>query len=195
MERHSQLAPENLLGAYAAGYFPMADSKTGPIRWYSPDPRCIIPLEALRVPRSLRKIMRDGVFSITVNLKFPQVIQACGEREETWISPEIIEAYTRLHKLGFAHSVEAWHDGRFSGGLYGVAIGGAFFGESMFSREPNASKICLVHLAGLLKEHGFTLLDSQIINEHIRQFGAVEVSREEYLRRLGRALERETRFP
>ena len=189
------LAPANLLGAYASGYFPMADSRTGPIAWYSPDPRCVIPLEGFRVPRSLRRTIHQSVFSITVNVDFERVITSCAERGDTWISPEIVAAYTFLHQLGFAHSVEAWHEGRLAGGLYGVAMGGAFFGESMFSLEPDASKVCLVHLVGLLKDRGFALLDSQIINEHIRRFGGVEIPREEYLLRLTKALDRETRFP
>ncbi len=195
MRSTGQLAPENLLQAYASGFFPMADSKTGPIGWYSPDPRCIIPLERFVASRSLRRIVRKNVFSITYNVDFKQVITACADREETWISPEIVHAYTVLHQLGFAHSVEAWLGERLTGGLYGVAIGGAFFGESMFSREPDASKVCLVHLVERLRSRGFALLDSQIMNEHIRQFGAVDIPRGEYLRRLQQALDRETRFP
>ncbi len=190
-----QLAPENLLQAYASGFFPMADSKNGPIAWYSPDPRCVIPLEGFTLSRSLRRIVLKNVFSITYNLDFKNVITACADRVETWISLEIVHAYTVLHQLGFAHSVEAWQDDQLAGGLYGVAIGGAFFGESMFSRQSDASKVCLVHLVERLKRRGFVLLDSQIMNEHIRQFGAVDIPRTEYLRRLKLALERETRFP
>jgi leucyl/phenylalanyl-tRNA--protein transferase len=195
MRRTENLAPENLLGAYAAGYFPMAESKTGPIAWYSPDPRCIIPLEGFCAPRSLRRVIRRNVFSITVNLDFQRVIASCADRAETWISREIVKAYTMLHDLGFAHSVEAWSGDRLAGGLYGVALGAAFFGESMFSAEADASKACLVHLVRILRDRGFMLLDSQIMNEHIRRFGAIEIPREEYLFRLRMALDRETRFP
>lgn len=195
MRPAGQLAPENLLQAYASGFFPMADSKIGPIAWYSPDPRCIIPLEGFVTSRSLRRTIRKNVFSVTYNVDFKQVITACADRAETWISPEIVHAYAVLRQLGFAHSIEAWLGGRLAGGLYGVAIGGAFFGESMFSREPDASKVCLVHLVERLKRRGFVLLDSQIMNEHIRQFGAVEIPRGEYLKRLRLALDRETRFP
>jgi len=135
------------------------------------------------------------VFSITINHRFNHVISACADRKDTWISAEIVRAYIALHDLGFAHSVEAWHDRHLAGGLYGVALGGAFFGESMFSRQPDASKGCLVHLVELLRARGFVLLDSQIMNEHIRKFGAVEVPRSEYLQLLKSALDMETRFP
>ncbi len=195
MRPAGELAPENLLQAYASGFFPMADSKNGPIAWYSPDPRCVIPLDRFVASRSLRRIVHKNVFSITFNVEFKQVIASCADRRETWISPEIVYAYNVLHQLGFAHSVEAWHDGRLAGGLYGIVLGGAFFGESMFSREPDASKVCLVHLVERLKQRGFVLLDSQIMNEHIRQFGAVEIPRGEYLQRLQKALDRETPFP
>lgn len=177
-----------------AGFFPMAESKNGPIGWFSPDPRCILPLDRFRVPRSLQRVMNRSVFSITVDHSFPSVIQLCADRSETWISEEIIHAYTRLHRLGFSHSVEAWFEGELAGGLYGVAIRGAFFGESMFTRISDASKVCLAFLVQHLIARGFTLLDSQIINDHVRQFGAVEIPREEYLRMLTAALEKDTSF-
>lgn len=172
----------------------MAESKNGPISWYSPDPRCILPLSEFRVPRSLRRIVDRSVFSITVNQRFPAVIKLCADRSETWISQEIVRAYTVLHDHGFAHSVEAWLNGELAGGLYGVAIRGAFFGESMFTRVSDASKVCLVFLVRHLIERGFSLLDSQIMNDHVRQFGAVEIPREEYLRLLASALENDVSF-
>ena len=190
----AHLSTEGLLAAYAAGFFPMAESKNGLISWFSPDPRCILPLVEFRVPRSLRKVIDRSVFSITVDQRFPSVIQLCADRSETWISDEIVRAYTVLHEQGFAHSVEAWLKGELVGGLYGVAIRGAFFGESMFTRVSDASKVCLVFLVRHLIERGYTLLDSQIINDHVRQFGAVEVSREEYLRLLATALEYDASF-
>ncbi len=187
-----ELTPHVLLSAYSSGYFPMAASKSGPIAWYSPDPRCVIPLNGFHVPRSLRRTIRRRVFSVTTNKAFERVIVACANRSETWISDEIIEAYIGLHNAGFAHSVEAWQEGRLCGGLYGVAMGAAFFGESMFSREADASKACLVYLIEALKLGGYMLLDSQIINDHVRQFGAMEIPRKQYLRRLVAALEVKT---
>ena len=169
----------------------MAESRTGPISWYSPDPRAIIPLDAFNVPRSLRREMKHSSSSITVDRAFGDVIVQCGERrfpEETWISDDIIRVYTELHSMGVAHSVETWMEGRLVGGLYGIAMGGVFFGESMFSRVPNASKFALVSLVNRLRERGYRLLDSQIINDHVKQFGAVEISRDQYLRILAEAL-------
>jgi leucyl/phenylalanyl-tRNA--protein transferase len=188
------LTPETLIGAYMAGFFPMAESPNGPISWHSPDPRCVIPLSGFHVPRSLRQKSDRSVFSITVDEAFPDVIASCADRPETWISDEIVVAYTRLHRLGYSHSIEAWFQGVLVGGLYGVAIRGAFFGESMFTKMSDASKVCLVFLVRHLIDRKFALLDSQIMNEHIRQFGAVEVSRAEYLRMLTRALEKDTTF-
>jgi leucyl/phenylalanyl-tRNA---protein transferase len=162
----------------------MAESRSGPIAWYSPDPRTIIPLEHFRCPRSLRRTIRKGIYTVKVNASFRDVIIACADRPETWISAEIIDAYCELHRLGHAHSVESWREGRLAGGLYGVAIGGAFFGESMFSRETDASKVALAALVERLRERKFLLLDSQFMNEHIRQFGAVEVPQRLYIERL-----------
>jgi len=169
----------------------MAESRTGPISWYSPDPRAIIPLEAFNIPRSLRREMRRSGFSITVDRAFEDVITHCAERRfpwGTWISDEIIRVYTDLHRKGVAHSVETWMDGKLIGGLYGIALGGAFFGESMFSVVSNASKFALVALVGRLRERGYRLLDSQIINDHVRQFGAIEIPRERYLDLLSQAI-------
>jgi leucyl/phenylalanyl-tRNA--protein transferase len=183
-----RLTPELLIRAYCSGVFPMADHRDGRIGWYRPDPRAIMPLDTFHVPRSLRRTIRRGVFETTANLDFPGVIAACAAREETWISDEVIEAYTALHHLGLAHSVESWRDGRLAGGLYGVALGAAFFGESMFSRETDASKVALVALVERLRHRGYTLLDTQFMTSHLARFGAVEIRRRDYERRLAAAL-------
>jgi len=183
-----EITPEHVLKAYTLGLFPMAD-RSGRIGWYSPDPRCVFQLDHFYVPRTLRKTIRRGVFELRVNTAFAEVIRACADRPEgTWISPRIIALYTRLHEMGFAHSVESWKEGRLAGGLYGVAIGGAFFGESMFHRATDASKVALVHLVERLRQRGYTLLDTQWSTPHLARFGAVEIPREEYLRRLHAAL-------
>lgn len=183
-----------ILTAYRSGYFPMADSRTGAISWYSPDPRAIIPLSTFGPSRSLRQIMRKRIFELRVNTSFQEVIRGCARRDDTWISKEIIGAYCVLHKMGYAHSVEAWRGSELVGGLYGVAIGGAFFGESMFTKESNASKIALAHLVQLLSKRRFVLLDSQFLNDHMKQFGIIEVSRAVYLRLLSDALNLEAEF-
>jgi leucyl/phenylalanyl-tRNA--protein transferase len=162
------LEPDVVLTAYCNGYFPMADSGTGLISWYSPDPRAVIPLDKFRVPRSLRAIIRRKVFDVRINAAFDEVIRMCAGRKETWISSEIIAVYTALNRSGYAHSVESWCGGRLAGGLYGVAIGGAFFGESMFSVMSNASKVALTHLVDILRLKRFGLLDTQFVNEHLR---------------------------
>ncbi|MCK6484871.1 MAG: leucyl/phenylalanyl-tRNA--protein transferase [Gemmatimonadaceae bacterium] len=182
------LEPTRLLTAYANGIFPM--DVDGELCWFSPDPRAILPLDAFHVPRTLRQVVRQGRFEIRVDGDFAAVILACAERpiEQTWISEEIVAAYTRLHELGFAHSVEAWRDGELAGGLYGVALGGAFFGESMFHRRRDASKAALVALVERMKARGFSLLDVQWPTPHLRRFGVIEVPRREYLRRLRAAL-------
>ena len=182
------LTPDGLLTAYANGAFPMADDE-GRIQWLSPDPRGIIELDRLRVSRSLRSLVRRKVFDVTVDRCFDEVIRTCGNRNEgTWISDAIVEAYTRLHKLGFAHSVETWHEGILAGGLYGVAIGGAFFGESMFHRVSNASKVALVKLVERMRDRGFVLLDVQFTTEHLFRLGMEEIPAAEYLERLRRAI-------
>lgn len=182
------LAPEQLLAGYAAGIFPMADD-SGELHWLAPDPRAVIELDAFKVPRSLRSKLRQGLFELTVNRSFADVIATCADRAEgTWISAEIVEAYTRLHELGFAHSVEAWQGKKLAGGLYGVAIGAAFFGESMFHRVTDASKAALATLVERLRDREYLLLDVQFMTEHLRRFGAVEISRRTYLRRLRRAI-------
>jgi leucyl/phenylalanyl-tRNA--protein transferase len=191
---------EFLLAAYANGYFPMADTKDSPIlHWMYPELRGILPLENFHVPTSLAKFMKKKPFIITANTVFPQVIRACAEmteqRDETWINEPIIDLYCELWEYGFAHSIECWqespHKGEnpvLVGGLYGVAIGGAFFGESMFSRVSNASKVALVHLVEMLKNYGYTLLDAQFTNDHLKQFGIIEIPRADYLEKLKTAI-------
>lgn len=190
------LTPELLLSAYCQGIFPMAHDDD--IYWYDPDPRAILPLDGFHVPRSLARTVRSGRFDIRRDADFAAVIRGCGApahgREETWISPEIIAAYEELHRLGFAHSVEAWQDGKLVGGLYGVAVRGLFAGESMFSTARDASKVALVHLVQHLRARQFVLLDIQFMTDHLRRFGALEISRAAYKYRLKEALLIETHF-
>ncbi|AKU92060.1 leucyl/phenylalanyl-tRNA--protein transferase [Vulgatibacter incomptus] len=188
------LTPELIVSAYCRGVFPMADEITSEIGWYSPDPRAIFPLDAFHVPRSLAKTIRQGVFEIRFDSAFEEVMRACAAREETWISEEIVGAYVALHRHGLAHSVEAYRDGELVGGLYGVALGGAFMGESMFSRATDASKVCLVALVERLRERDFRLLDSQLPTEHLSRFGQIVVPRKVYLRQLAAALRLDRRF-
>lgn len=192
--RSPKLSPELVLQGYAMGAFPMS-APDGAIHWFSPDPRCIFTYETFKISRSLRQAVRRGTFELRVNTRFDEVLAACRERPEgTWISGEIQRVYGELHRLGFAHSVEAWQGGRLVGGLYGVALGGAFFGESMFHRATNASKVALVALIERLKRRGFTLIDTQWATAHLRQFGVIEIPRDEYLRRLAAALRLNVRF-
>lgn len=172
----------------------MADPATGEIGWFSPDPRAIFELERFHVPRSLKLVLKKRPFEIRINTSFEAVMRECARRDETWISEELVQSYVRLHELGFAHSVECWKGSELVGGLYGVAIGGAFFGESMFSRTRNASKVALVALVGRLREKSYTLLDTQYLTRHLAMFGAREIPREEYLERLAQALERKCEF-
>jgi leucyl/phenylalanyl-tRNA--protein transferase len=172
----------------------MADPSTGVISWYSPDPRAIIPFGSYIPSRSLRRTIRKGGFHVTVNVAFSDVITACAGRPDTWISPAIIEVYTLLHRAGHAHSIESWMDGALAGGLYGVSIGGAFFGESMFSRATDASKVAFARLVHILKHNGFVLLDSQFVNDHVATLGAIEIPRSEYLQMLGKALGVQAQF-
>ena len=180
--------PELLLQGYRLGVFPMA-MEDDSIQWFSPDPRAILPLEDFHVPHALRRLVRKKVFGTTIDNAFSKVIEACAKREDTWINLEIIESYTRLHELGCAHSVEAWKEGTLAGGLYGVAVGGAFFGESMFHHVTDASKIALVALVQHLRARKFALLDTQWLTPHLQQFGGIEISRDHYLRLLRRAVE------
>lgn len=186
--RQEHLDAEFLLLAYRHGFFPMAESRTGRISWFSPDPRAVIPLEDFRIPRSLKQILRANAFTTKVNTAFHDVILGCADREETWISDEIIDVYSELHAMGFAHSVETWREGSLVGGLYGVSLGRAFFGESMFSRESNASKVALVRLVEMLRFRDFLLLDAQFMTQHLHQFGALEMPRSRYLQLLAEAV-------
>jgi leucyl/phenylalanyl-tRNA--protein transferase len=190
---------DRLVSAYASGWFPMAVGSGG-IRWFSPDPRGIIPLDRFHVPRRLARVIRSGAFRIEVDRDFGSVIRACAEAERdddgggTWIDAEIFESYCALHEAGYAHSVEARQDDRLAGGLYGVAIGGAFFGESMFHRETDASKVALVALVDRLRARGYSLLDTQWTTPHLEQFGAIEIPRRKYLSLLADALRRDCSF-
>ena len=181
--------PELLLNAYRCGIFPMAESKEGEIHWYEPEFRAVFPIDGLKVSRSLRQTMKKRIFDHRLNTSFEAVMRRCAEREETWISEAIIQSYCELHRLGFAYSVESWHDGEIAGGLYGVALGGAFFGESMFSKMKDASKSALVALVHHLQQREFVLLDAQFMTPHLKSLGAVEISQREYLSRLQAALQ------
>lgn len=186
-----RLPPDLLLSAYSQGWFPMAH-EDGELYWHEPDPRAIIPLNEFHIPRSLKRTIKTGKFDIRLNTAFAEVMAKCAEpapdREETWINEDIFEAYTHLHQLGFAHSVETWQDGELVGGLYGIALQGLFAGESMFSRERDASKVALVYLVAHLKKKGFLLLDIQYMTDHLRRFGAIEIPAKAYQARLEVAL-------
>jgi leucyl/phenylalanyl-tRNA---protein transferase len=188
-----RLTTEILEVCYRAGAFPMADPY-GRIEFYRSDPRSVLEFEDLHVPRSLGRVIRKGTFEVRVDEDFDGVIRACADREETWISAEIIEAYVRLHHAGKAHSVEAYSEEELVGGLYGVALGGAFMGESMFTRKRDASKVCFVYLVGRLRERGYELLDCQIQNPHLARLGAREIPEREYLGRLELALNLDCSF-
>lgn len=187
------IAPELLLNAYAQGVFPMGMPE-GDLAWFSPDLRGVLPLEAFHLPHGLARTLKKNRFELRCNTAFEEVMRACAEREETWIDDEILCSYTELHRLGFAHSVEAWCEGTLAGGLYGVALGGAFFGESMFHRETDASKVALCALVDRMKERGFVLLDLQWVTPHLANFGAIEIPRREYLKQLRAALKLKCEF-
>ncbi len=191
------LSPEALLSGYMQGAFPMAQPD-GRIYWYSPDPRAILPLDGLHVSQSLRRVIHRGRFEVRFNTAFAEVVAACAApapgRPSTWISAEIAAAYTNLHRLGLAYSVETWLDGELAGGLYGVSLRGLFAGESMFSRQRDASKVALYYLVVRLRERGFELLDVQFQTPHLERLGAIEISRRHYLRLLRRALAADSRF-
>jgi len=198
-ELHVELTPQVLLKAYACGIFPMAESADDPgLYWIEPEARGILPLNRFHVPRRLARTIRSGVFEIRVDSAFDAVIAACAEavpgRTKTWINTRIRRLYGELFRLGYCHTVEAWLDGRLAGGLYGVRLGAAFFGESMFTRTRDASKVALVHLVARLKTGGFRLLDSQFTTEHLKQFGAVDVDRRQYHHLLEQAIAADADF-
>ncbi len=189
-----ELTPDLLLRAYAAGFFPMAETReAAELYWVEPDKRGVIPIDGFHVPRRLRRTVAAEPYRITVDQAFPEVVTECAapgpRRQDTWINATIERLYADLHALGFAHSVEAWRDGRLAGGLYGVRLGGAFFGESMFSRARDASKISLVHLVARLRRGGFRLLDAQFYTPHLGQFGASEIDRDAYREKLAAAID------
>jgi len=194
------LTPNLLLRAYAAGIFPMAESADDPeIFWVDPEQRGILPLDEFHLPRRLKRTLRQDLFQVRCNYAFEAVVRGCAEpapdRPKTWINDQIVRLYSALFQSGFAHSVEAWRGDELVGGLYGVALGGAFFGESMFSRVADASKVALAQLVARLRLGGFRLLDTQFVTAHLQQFGAVEIPRAQYRRRLAAAIEAEAYFP
>jgi len=200
MHGTSKLTPEILLRAYAEGLFPMAERRGDPtLYWVSPEQRGILPLDSFHVPHRLARTVRSGAFTVTADQAFADVMQACAApgpgRPETWINDEILRLYIALHAGGHAHSIECWQAGELVGGLYGVRLGAAFFGESMFSRRRDASKVALVALVDGLKRGGFVLLDTQFITAHLAQFGAVEIPRAQYLVKLAQALNHEALWP
>src|SRR5438094_4861681 len=190
------ISVDMLVSAYASGWFPMA-VEPGDIQWFSPDPRGIIPLDSFHLPSRLARVIRQGRFEVTVDRDFDAVIRACASRQDadgSWIDAEIVDSYRVLHRRGFAHSVEAWRDGSLAGGLYGVALRGAFFGESMFHRETDASKVALAALVERVRARGYRLLDVQWVTPHLEQFGAREIPRRRYLRLLDVAMQVEATF-
>lgn len=183
------LTPELLLRGYMAGIFPMAEQHDDPeVFWVDPKRRGILPLDAVHISRSLKRAMRRSSAHLRLDTDFAGVVSSCADRDETWINGAIFDAYLKLHDMGYAHSIELWDETELIGGVYGVAIGGAFFGESMFSRQPDASKIALVCLAEHLRACGFTLFDTQFVTPHLQRLGAIEISRDDYRARLKDAL-------
>jgi len=184
-----------LLSAYAGGYFPMSDPGSESVQWYYSDPSAVIPLDAWKIPRSLELFMKKSSWRVTTDRDFPAVISGCSQRFNTWISNTIIRSYINLHREGYAHSVEVWDDEKLTGGLYGVHLGGAFFGESMFHLKTNASKVALAVLLQSIIAAGFTLLDIQMMTPVMKQFGAVSIARSEYLQTLKIAIDKKCIFP
>ncbi len=189
------MTPELLLHAYSIGVFPMAEHRDDPeVFWVDPRKRGIIPLDGFHISRSLARRLRRGGFDISVNADFSGVLDGCADREATWISADIHQQYLSLHRLGHAHSLEVWEDGILAGGVYGVVLGAAFFGESMFSRRTDASKIALAYLVDRLSQAGFSLFDTQFLTEHLASLGGIEISRARYKRQLNAALEQSADF-
>ncbi|MBE1295969.1 MAG: leucyl/phenylalanyl-tRNA--protein transferase [Rhodobacteraceae bacterium] len=189
------LTPQLLLQAYSVGIFPMSEHRDDPeIFWVDPKRRGILPLDGFRISRSLAKRIRNGGFTITVNRDFSRVVEGCADRPDTWINSEIFARYLDLHHMGHAHSLEVWHQGQLAGGVYGVSLGGSFFGESMFSRQRDASKVALAYLIDRLRQAGFVLCDTQFITDHLASLGAIEISRSAYQRRLQQAKELKADF-
>ena len=197
MSGTAMLNPETLLSAYTQGAFPMTD-RDGRTRWYTADPRGVIPLDEFHVPHTLGQLLRKNppVYEVRIDTEFELTMRSCmiARPDGTWISEELVRAYVSLHELGFAHSVETWKDGELVGGLYGVSLGAVFFGESMFHRRTDASKVALVHLVERLKTRGYELLDSQASTEHLRRFGCIDIPAEEYLKQLNKAMRKPCTF-
>ncbi len=191
------LTADDLIYGYVNGIFPMADTD-GSLYWYAPDPRAVIPLDTYKPARSLRPVLNQNRFEVRINTNFEQVMRHCSrprsEDDGVWISEEIIDAYTELHHMGLAHSVETYIENRLVGGLYGVSLGAAFFGESMFYHVSDAAKVAFHHLITILRQQQYVLLDTQFINDNVRRFGAVEIPKAEYLKRLKAALRQKARF-
>ena len=199
-DANSEISPELMLRAYAAGIFPMAKSKSAEtVFWVDPRERGILPLDKFHIPKSLRKTVRQNRFDIRCDHAFSKTLEECGRptlgRRDTWINANIERCVNELHAMGFAHSVECWQDGKLVGGLYGISIGSAFFGESMFSRVADASKVALVHLVARLKLGGFRLLDTQFVTDHLERFGVIEIPTPDYLVLLEDALKYQAVFP
>lgn len=196
----TDLSPQTLLRAYAIGLFPMAENREDPeLYWIDPEKRGVLPLDGFHVPKKLRRTVRSEKFRVTADTAFGEIIRACAApapgREDSWINAEIVELYEELHAMGRAHSVECWSGDALAGGLYGVSLGAAFFGESMFSRETDASKVALVHLVARLRAGGYRLLDVQFVTEHLARFGCQELPRNGYRTRLADALDHQATFP
>ena len=192
-----KLSADDLIYGYINGIFPMADAD-GTLYWYAPDPRAVIPIAGYKPAKSLRPILNRNQFEVRINTAFTDVMRGCSlprsDDDSVWISEEIIDAYTELHHMGLAHSVETYIDNRLVGGLYGVSLGSAFFGESMFNEVSNASKVAFHHLILILRKQEFTLLDTQFINDNVRRYGAIEIPKADYLKQLRTALRRKTQF-
>lgn len=190
MER---LTPELLVAAYSQGFFPMPEPETNEILWYHPDPRAVLPLDGFHCSHSLRRSLKR--FSVTFDTAFKEVMQACGDRAETWITDEFVSVYSEMHSRGLAHSVEIWEKGKLVGGTYGVSLGGAFFAESKFHRTTDASKAALYHLVHALNQGNYALLEVQFLTDHLKSLGAIAIAAEDYMSRLASALTRPAAFP